>query len=170
MSEQELNKVERETFLNAARDAGLTVTEQSAYAKLTFADSPAKIYIARTSKVTRVDLSGFTVEHDGINQVSRDEAKALKLGAVQAQLDFTQEEDAVLEAFTAACEALKVVPPKPKKVKKPKVEVEAATEETETTEETDATASEEETVAIKDNDVTDFGSEFETTEPNHAQV
>lgn len=193
MSEKELNKLDRATLLNLAEEQGLTVTEQSAYAKLTFGDSPAKIYVARTAKVTRVDLSKFTVEHAAIRQVSREEAKAEKLGRVNAQLDFTNDEGLLLEAFVAACAALKLVPPAPKKVPKAtkarntetvapvESEVEAAesAEVTETSEELQAEPVDEAAEPVEEQgepstdelddieasepETTDFGAEFETT-------
>jgi len=121
------NTVTRDDLLAVVNTAGLTVVEQSAYFKCTFdGRKDVRIYIAKSNKAARVDLSGFTVKRDGITQISRDEAKEQRLGAVQGQLDFSVDNETVLDALTKACEALKVAPAKEKTVtaRTPKVKVE----------------------------------------------
>ena len=117
MVKQELNSVSRETLMEVVQAAGLTVAEQSAYFKCTFEGSPGRIYIAKTNKVTRTDLAGFQLNRPGIIIITPEEAKQLRLGKVQAQIDFTCDEALVVEALTKACEALKAAKAPPKKAK-----------------------------------------------------
>lgn len=109
MSNKELNSVARDELLQVARDAGLEVAEQSAYYRCSFPGSPARIYVAKTQKVSRVDLAEFCVEHEGVREVTVEEAKSLRLGKIRGQLDFTREPAQILEAMTLACEELKSV-------------------------------------------------------------
>jgi hypothetical protein len=126
MSNKELNSVPRDELLQTARDAGLEVEEQSAYYRCSFPGSPARIYVAKTQKVSRVDLAEFCTEHAAVKEVSVEEAKALRLGKIRGQLDFTQSPETVLSAMKDACEALKEIKaperkkPAPKKAKAPK--------------------------------------------------
>lgn len=112
MSNTELNAVDRDSLLQLARDLNLTVVEQSAYYRCSWDGSPARIYVAKTQKVTRVDFADFCPEADGVKTISAEEAKEQRLGKVRGQLDFTRDNDTVLAAFAAACQQLKDVPPK----------------------------------------------------------
>lgn len=58
--------------------------------------SGRKLYILKG--VVRVDLSGFTMEHRAIRQLSIEDAKDMHLGSVRAQITF-DDIDASLEAF-----------------------------------------------------------------------
>lgn len=139
MSNKELNSVARDELLQVARDAGLDVAEQSAYYRCSFSGSPARIYVAKTQKVSRVDLAEFCVEHEGVREVTVEEAKSLRLGKIRGQLDFTREPTQILEAMTLACEELKSVKaperkkPAPKKAKATKAATETEESEAETT-------------------------------------
>ncbi len=158
-TKQELTKVDRETLMNVVRNAGLDVKEQSAYFKCTFGESPAKIYVAKSAKVSRVDLSGFTLQRPGIRQITAQEAKELRRGKVQAELDFTQDEATLVEALEKACEALKLVEPAPKKEK-----VKAKTAETTT--ETEPV----ETAGANDDDNVTEGEDSTDEEPTEDEA
>ncbi len=120
----ELTKVDRELLMNVVAECGLEVEEQSAYFKCTVpGNNKARIYVAKTSKVTRVDLASFTADADGINVLSEQTIKDLRLGKVKAQIDFTRDVETIVTALRAACETLKVLPvevPAPKKERTPK--------------------------------------------------
>ncbi len=115
------NTVTRDELVDVVTTAGLTIVEQSAYFKCTNGDrKDVRIYIAKSEKAVRVDLSGFTLKRDGITQISAEEAKDQRLGAVRGQLDFSCDNETVLEALAKACDALKAAPAKEKKAAAPK--------------------------------------------------
>jgi hypothetical protein len=107
--------IEIEKLLGIVTESGLKAEEQAAFHKVARPDGAKAIYIAKTQKVTRVDLSGFTLEHAAIKQITADEAKELKIGRVRGQLDFTKDETVVLSAFRAALRAVKGRPSRSKK-------------------------------------------------------
>jgi hypothetical protein len=60
------------------------------------------IYVAKTQKVSRVDISGFDFKHPAVKHLTPEEAHEKKLGRVRAQIDFTKSDDRVIEAFRTA--------------------------------------------------------------------
>jgi len=109
MSNKTLNKIERETLLDVIRDAGLEVEEMAAFFKCSDGPGPARIYVAKTKKVSRVHLAGFTLNRPGVTQITANEAKDLRMGTVRGELDFSQSNELVLEALTKSCNAVKAV-------------------------------------------------------------
>lgn len=105
----ELNRVDREKILQVIRDNGLSVDEQSAYFKCSYGSGKQKIYVAKTKKVTRVDLGGFGhgIDHPAVKHISPETAKELRLGKVRGQLDFEKSEEEILDALVHACRELK---------------------------------------------------------------
>jgi hypothetical protein len=97
--------VEIEKLQEMVRDSGLKLEEQAAFYKVSMGGRA--IYIAKTKKVSRVDLSGFDFSHPAVRKVTDKEAKELKLGKVRAQLDFSKTEERVLEAFKTGLTLLK---------------------------------------------------------------
>ncbi len=102
-----VNTIDIAKLLGLVGEEGLKVEEQAAFHKIAGGDSGRVIYIAKTQKVTRVDLSGFEIKHPGIKQISSTEAKELKLGRVRGQVDFTRDEKTVVGAFKAALRMVK---------------------------------------------------------------
>ena len=93
-----------DTLVSKARDAGCTVKDNSGFYKFTGDEKGKAIYVAK--KGGRVDLSGFTVERDGIRQITEDAARDTHLGKVRGQIDFNKSDDVVLSAYAAAVSAL----------------------------------------------------------------
>ena len=59
----------------------------------------ARMYIARTKRVSRVDVSGFHFSHPAVIVLDADLRREKRKGRVEAQLDFTMNEHDVLDAF-----------------------------------------------------------------------
>jgi hypothetical protein len=89
----------------AVKRSGLKMQEQAAFWKVAIGE--CAIYIAKTQKVSRVDLSGFSVRHSAITRLTETEAQKAKLGHVRGQLNFSKEDDRVLEAFSTALSEMK---------------------------------------------------------------
>lgn len=111
---------------------GLTAEVKSGFTKVTAPGTKGRVlYIA--NKGGRVDLSGFTLEHAALTQISADEAKAKHLGKVRAQINFESSDADVLAAFSAALVELKAASPatvKEEKVAETSAETPAAPAET----------------------------------------
>lgn len=108
MAKKEVNKIEREKFVQIISEVdGLETKDQTAYTKITAPGRRGKVYLAKSTKVTRVDLTALGLTHEAIVNHTPEDAKALKLGKVDAQLDFSKDEAQVLEAFRLSLEALK---------------------------------------------------------------
>ena len=105
-----LHKNTVESVLSLVKELGCEVTEQKSFFKVTGPTPKKAIYIGKAKRsMTRLDISGFTPEdHPAISQVSEQEAKDLKLGAVRGQiLPKTLAEDVGLVAgITAAVRGL----------------------------------------------------------------
>ena len=84
---------------------GLATDDKIAYIKVTKSGVKGKaIYIAK--KGGRTDLSGFTVEHPAVIQLTAEEAQKKHLGRVRGQLDFDQSDESVLAAYEQALDTL----------------------------------------------------------------
>lgn len=97
--------VKVEKLMEIVEELGLSAEPMSAYYKVACGDKA--VYITRTQKVSRVDLSGFTIKHPAVKELSEEDARALKLGRVRAQLDFSKSEERVLEAFRSSLAMMK---------------------------------------------------------------
>jgi len=91
-----------------ATDSGCNVQEMKAWFKITDGEKRKAIYVAKSKRVvTKVHFSGFVPEEcEVIQQLSKEEAKELKLGAVRGEIntkDLRGEgeeiDDAIIEAF-----------------------------------------------------------------------
>lgn len=81
--------VSPEEIVAMAEERGLEVTEMSSFYKI--AGDRKAMYVAKTKRtLTRIDLSGFELEHPAVEALSEDEARDLKLGRVRGQI-FPQE-------------------------------------------------------------------------------
>ncbi len=89
-----------EKFEEAVKDAGLSMEPMSAFYKIEAGGR--RLYVARTKRVNRVDLSGFSFSHPAVTVLTDDHRREKRMGGVQAQLDFNKKEEQVLEAFATA--------------------------------------------------------------------
>jgi hypothetical protein len=87
-----------------AAGEGLTVKDNNGFFKFTGPTKGRSIYIAK--KGGRVDLSGFTVDSEGIRQITEESAREKHLGKVRGQLDFGKTDEVVLTAFDLAVTTL----------------------------------------------------------------
>jgi hypothetical protein len=97
--------VQSEKLLGIVEEMGLQAEEMAAFYKV--AVGGRAVYIAKSKKVARVDLSGFDIKHPAVTRLSESEAKELKLGKVRGQINFEKTEDRVLEAFRTSLEMMK---------------------------------------------------------------
>jgi hypothetical protein len=99
----ENNYIPQEEMLQIARDAGCEVEEQKSYFKIQKPGVKDQlIYIAKTDKVARVDLSGFELKEPGVARYLGGE----KFGRVHYQLRFDLPIDIVKIHFKKLCEGL----------------------------------------------------------------
>lgn len=92
--------IEIEKALELVRDAGFKPEEMAAYWKVSVGGR--SVYIAKTQKVSRIDISGFEFNHPAVKKYSDSDAKDLKMGKVRAQIDFSKSDDKVIEALQTA--------------------------------------------------------------------
>jgi len=88
---------------------GMSLVAQAGFVKVAPAGSPAhgpKIYVARSKRVGRIDLSGFTVEDEGVVTLDDD----LRFGNVAQQVDFTRPAEDTLKTLKAVLKALAKAP------------------------------------------------------------
>ena len=104
--QEEISKVE-----------GLETTTQAGFHKVRAPGRLGALYVARSLKVGRVDISGFDMQHPGVRSLTQEEAREHGLGKVRGQIDFTDEVQA-LRALRTALKLLKRQPMVP--VKEPK--------------------------------------------------
>lgn len=114
-------------MLDLVKAEGLETVEKTAFLQVRAPGTKGRVlYIDR--KGGRVDLSGFSLEHAAITQISAEDAKAKHLGKVRGMVNFESADSDVMAAFTAALTELKSAPPadppKPPKAEK----TEASTE------------------------------------------
>lgn len=83
---------------------GLDVLVQKGFVKIS-AQKGRNVYVAATREVARVDISGFDFAL-GTVPLSKPN------GAVTCQLDFSQKEEDILEAFRACLEHMKTLGPR----------------------------------------------------------
>ena len=107
-----------EQFLTLATEAGLTVTpsKSGAFNVITGAAGKARrIYVS--TRGGTVDFSGFTVQDEGVAQISEDEAKKMHLGLVRGRIDFDATDEQILAAYAQALIQVNEVVTKPVKEK-----------------------------------------------------
>jgi hypothetical protein len=94
-----------EKFKEIVDEVGLPWETQSAFHKVTVGGRA--VYVAKTKKVSRVDISGFDgIKHPAVKRLTEQDAKDLKLGKVRAQIDFSKADDRILEAFRGTLEMM----------------------------------------------------------------
>lgn len=91
-----------------ASDEGCDVLEQKSWFKITSGENRKAIYVAKSKRViTKIHFSGFMPEEcEVIQQLSKEEAKELSLGAVRGEINTKNLrgedlEASILEAFEA---------------------------------------------------------------------
>jgi hypothetical protein len=96
-------------FVAIAEKHGLKLTEQAGFIRVELEGKlDHRLYIPKTKTVGRIDLAGFTPKaRKGFKILGEGE----RFGAVHAQLDFSQTEGVILDAFSAACQACVSLPP-----------------------------------------------------------
>jgi hypothetical protein len=97
--------VQSEKLLGIVEEMGLQAEPMAAFYKV--AVGGRAVYIAKSKKVARVDLSGFDIKHPAVTRITEADAKELKLGKVRGQINFEKTEERVLEAFRTSLEMMK---------------------------------------------------------------
>jgi hypothetical protein len=108
---KKINRIPSGVLLGIIRSYGFDVATQSAFHQCTTVPKGnARIYVAKTQKVSRVHLAGFTLQDQvGLKQISAQEAKDLRMGSVRGELDFTEDEATILEILHLACQGAKAL-------------------------------------------------------------
>ena len=96
-----INHVSAESLLSTVEAAGLKVTPQSGFYRVEGTEN-RRLYIGKTKRVGRVDLSGYSVLGVGFTQLSEED----QFCRVACQLDFSAEPKVILAAFARAVKAL----------------------------------------------------------------
>ncbi len=104
--------IAQELFEGVAKELGLGWKEQAGFVKIA-GETGRAVYVARTKKVGRVDISGFTSSSPGVRDLGGE-----KFGAVEQQLDFSRPEPEVLATFRAVLGELKALPARVKEPRK----------------------------------------------------
>lgn len=91
-------------MLQSAESKNKTVDKKSGFYKITSNTKGHAVYVS--IKGGRVDLSGFCIEHDSVKPISAEEAKSRHIGRVRGQIDFTKDDNSIMEAFNLALEKL----------------------------------------------------------------
>jgi len=89
----EIKYIPFETFQDIIVKSGLQFEELAGFIKIS-GQKGRKVYIPRTQRVGRVDISGFEYPGSGVTNLGDD-----SFGGVKQQLDFTGAEEATLENF-----------------------------------------------------------------------
>ena len=111
MAKKEIKRVPHEKFEAILAESGLRTEKQAAFTKVFGPHSDQnrgpRVYVANSKSVGLVNIAELAVDGPGILPV---DAKALKLGKVTGELDFSQDEEIVLDAFRRVLDALKASP------------------------------------------------------------
>lgn len=104
--------IAQELFEGVAKELGLGWKEQAGFIKVAGATGRA-VYVARTKRVGRVDISGFTSSSPGVRDLGGE-----SFGAVTQQLDFSRTEPEILATFRLVLGELKALPAREKEPRK----------------------------------------------------
>jgi hypothetical protein len=118
MAKTETTYVAQDKFLAIVEELGLETQEQAGFIKVKGPEGH-RLYVARTKKVGRVDISGFTCADSvpGVRVLDDD----LKFGGVKEQIEFSgRTEDEILETFRGVLEHMMALEPKAKPAPKGK--------------------------------------------------
>jgi DNA-binding transcriptional MerR regulator len=99
----ENNYISRAEMIAIAREAGCQIEEQASYLKVSRDGSEEQLlYVAKTERVARVDLSGFELKEPGVARYLGGE----KFGRVHYQLRFDLPVENIKIHFRKLCEGL----------------------------------------------------------------
>lgn len=98
--------VAAEQFAAINTELGLPTTDMAGFVKVQ-GPTGYRLYIGRTKKVARVDLSGFTVP----NTLGVTDLGEKSFGNVKQQLDFTQPESVILDTYRLVATTMKGLAP-----------------------------------------------------------
>lgn len=106
-----MNKISVETVINTFVSLGCEVTELKSWYQVNRPGDRSKaIYVAKSKRqFTRADISGYVPElHPAISPLSKEEARAVRLGAVRGQILPKEHRDEVdlIGALEAAARGL----------------------------------------------------------------
>ena len=101
----EIKYIPFETFQDIIVKSGLPFEELAGFVKVTGAKG-RKVYIPRTQRVGRVDISGFEYPGEGVLDLGDD-----AFGGVKQQLDFTGDPEQTLENFVNVLQHMVTLPP-----------------------------------------------------------
>lgn len=122
-------------------ESGLPVTSKSAF-KMVGHPNGVRLAVAKSKRVSRVFVYHAQPTHPGVIHRDEEYRKEMRYGAIQAEIDFTQPEEVVLDAIRACLKAVASAPApsseaaaeaKPKAERKPRAK-KAAPPAEETTE------------------------------------
>ncbi len=102
---KEITYVDFGKFEQAIRESGLDFKEQAGFVKV-MGQKGRNIYVARTKRVGRVDVSGFEFQGKGVVDLGDD-----GFGNVHQQLDFDRPEEEILDSFVELLRQLSTQPP-----------------------------------------------------------
>ena len=100
-----INYVPAADVLSVVQESGLSCLAQKGFVKVSGAKG-RNVYIAKTRRVGRVDISGFEYEGDGVRTLDADEA----FGSVTQQLDFSRDPEETLATLREVLEHMKTLP------------------------------------------------------------
>lgn len=87
---------------------GLTMLQGAAFMRINDPrNENRRVYIAKTKEVGRVDISGYEPKAPGVIPLTKDEAKAKRIGNVRGQLDFTKPSTEVMANLALVLKELK---------------------------------------------------------------
>jgi hypothetical protein len=110
----EVNYIPFETFQEIIIKSGLPFEELAGFVKVS-GQKGRKIYIPRTQRVGRVDISGFEYPGRGVVALDDDD----RWGSVTQQLDFSGDQEETLENFVAVLEHMAKLPPVESRTRSP---------------------------------------------------
>lgn len=87
-------------MLDAVHALQLAVEEKAGFHKIVRSRGTRRIYLAK--KGGRADLSGFSIEHPAVAQLTREQARERHLGQVRGQVDFSRSAEEIMDAWARA--------------------------------------------------------------------
>lgn len=101
---KDITYIDFDKFGQIIRVSGLDHQEQAGFVKVS-GERGRNVYVARTKRVGRVDVSGFKAEFPGVTDLGD-----MSFGKVEQQLDFNLPEDDILRNFRRLLGVLKAMP------------------------------------------------------------
>jgi hypothetical protein len=97
-------------FEQIIADVGCPATTMAGFIKCRGAKG-LNVYVARSAKVARVDISGFKIQDERVLTLG----EGSRFGAVTQQLDFTRTKEEILDTFRRALITMATLPPREEK-------------------------------------------------------